>query len=207
MRTCYTLLNKSVEKPKRWQYGQTAPYAGVDCCPGYGCRKATGIKVEKTGGIKVEKKDKVEKRKKEEEGRCRRRRCGGRSGSAAAPLELIAPKQLLGQRRVDEILVARFAADRREKVAESQFGIEWLIQGQQPLLDQPRATESDSTPAVQTCGVRTTQRLRCHLRRACGAACAARLRRTERTVRYLPAAIREKVSFPSFQSRVCTIGY
>ena len=128
MRTCYTLLNKSVEKPKRWQYGQTAPYAGVDCCPGYGCRKATGIKVEKTGGIKVEKKDKVEKRKKEEEGRCRRRRCGGRSGSAAAPLELIAPKQLLGQRRVDEILVARFAADRREKVAESQFGIEWLVQ-------------------------------------------------------------------------------
>ena len=121
--TCYTLLNKPVEKPARWQYGETAPHAGVDCCPAFGCRKAAGIKVSKTG---------ERSRKKKTDGAAAAAAMG-----AAAPLELIAANQLLGSRLVDEILLARLAADRCERLSDSQFGIEWLIQGQWRAAGQP----------------------------------------------------------------------
>jgi len=49
MLTCYTLLEKPVEKPKKWKYGEKAPYEGADCCPAYACRKLAGVPMGKTG--------------------------------------------------------------------------------------------------------------------------------------------------------------
>ena len=125
MMTCYTLLNKPVEKPKKWKYGETAPYEGADCCPAYACRKLAGVPMGKTGARS--------KKKQKADGTAAAAAMG-----AAAPLELIEAKQVLGQRLIDEMLLARVGADRGEKVSESLFvGIEWLLHGEWRAAGKP----------------------------------------------------------------------